>query len=258
MSSYRDLVLAAAMVGALVAGVRDRAQAQARQAVAVSGTSAMSMNPALPQRDDSEPERDRDPMGTVSIGVKVGMAGSGAGSLTLGSGGQSYTGRIDGRRGLHVAMPLQFGGSGFGFTLEPYLSKSSVGHALKDNQGVEVGAEDADLTAYGLYMGPTVNIQVARPLYLGIGVGLKGAYVMSKAFDLALDAYARAPISATYYVSNQFALVAELGLGYGVSMFADKPRVMFDARTASVRNVKDDPQFGKAFTWDCTLGVRLP
>jgi hypothetical protein len=138
------------------------------------------------------------------------------------------------------------------------LSRSSVGHALRDENGVISGSEDVDLTAYGVYTGPVVNIHVISPLYLGLGVGVKGAYIANDGFDYAFDAYARAPLSATYYVTDQFALVAEVGLGYGLSIFADLPRVRIDPLTNKLKDVPEEPQVGKAFAWDCSLGVRLP
>jgi hypothetical protein len=253
-------LLRAALAGGLLAGNESSAVAQPRHAVAMGAAQALSTPPAPElRRDDSTPQRDRTPIAPAGVGVKLGMAGMGAGKLTVSGGGdQSYTGRVDSRRGLHLAIPIHLGGSGFGFTLEPYLSRSSIGHTVKDASGLATGTEDAELTAYGVYFGPAVNIHVAQPLYLGVGVGVKGAYVASDDFDLALDAYGRVPLSATYYVTNQLAVVAELGLGYGVSIFADKPRPTYDASTGTVRNAKDDPRFGRAVTWDCTIGVRLP
>jgi hypothetical protein len=41
-------------------------------------------------------------------------------------------------------------------------------------------------------------------------------------------------------------------------VFADKPRIVVDPITRSVTNTKDDPQFGTAFAWDASFGVRLP
>jgi hypothetical protein len=244
-----------------VCGLASDASAQARSVVSASGAQALSAPPApmvgtLHESDDLK-KRDRNPMQAAGVGVKVGMAGMGQGTLTLHHGGETYNGRIDARRGLHIALPIDVGGDGFGWRFEPYVSFASVAVTSTSSAG-GVPTEQANLTSYGMFTGPTVQIHALQPLYLGIGAGLKTAYVHSNAFDLALDAYVRAPISATYYVTNTVALVAELGFGYGASVYFNKPQPVLDPVTRIVTNQKDDPQFGKAFAWDCTIGVRLP
>lgn len=230
------------------------ATADAAHTVAASG--ATSFAAPAPEEDDTASARDPNPMGSVGIGVKLGMAGMTEGKLQVSSNGKSVASRVDARQGLHVALPLHFGGDGFGWMLEPYMSRSSISRTISAN-GVS-SDEDVTLMAYGLYTGPAYNIHVTNPLYLGVGLGVKGAYVASNGFDYAVDAFARAPISATYYLANQFALVAEVGLGYGLSVFADRPRVSVDPLTNRRMTSQDAPQLGKAMTWDCTLGIRLP
>jgi hypothetical protein len=250
-----------------LAGTASNASAQARQAVAISGAPAAMSSSARPVEDDSSTLRDPTPMGRASIGINVGMAGSGVGKYTLEVEGMSVPGKVSSRQGLYLALPIHVGGDGFGWTFSPFLSRSTIAHNVKDSSGNVLGSEDAALTAYGLYTGPVVNIQVTQPLYLGIGAGLKLAYISNKTFEYAADAYARVPISATYYVTDQLAVVAETGFGYGVSAFVDKPNVVGVDETAAlngtvgfedVRNTNDDPQFGKAFAWDFSVGVRLP
>jgi hypothetical protein len=59
-------------------------------------------------------------------------------------------------------------------------------------------------------------------------------------------------------VSNQFALMAEFGVGYGVSLFANKVRTATDRSTGKTSLVKDSADLGQAFAWDWSFGIRLP
>jgi hypothetical protein len=197
-------------------------------------------------------------MSSLGVGFKLGVAGMGTGTLQFQSNGKSYPGRIESRRGVYLAVPLQVGGEGFGWTFEPYYSRASVGTTTLDASGRPNGSVDSDLSAYGLYTGPSVNIHVLRTLYLGIGAGLKAAYVSSKGFNYGVDTYGRVPVSATYYVSNQVALVAELGLGYGISAYVSDKRTVVDPVTKRSSKVDSNALYGKSLTWDCTIGVRLP
>ena len=264
-----------AVVGTSLASIASTAAAQARQAVSISGTPAAITvsSSARPLEDDSTTLRDPTPMGGASIGLNVGMAGSTVGEYTLKVDGVTVPGRIDSRQGLYVALPIHVGGDGFGWTFSPFMSRSSIGRDLKDAGGYVVGSQDTSLSAYGLYTGPVVNFHVAQPLYLGIGAGIKLAYVANDAFKYAGDAYGRVPLSATYYLTDQLALVAETGFGYGVSAFVDSgtvdgPDVVgvnggvsgpadIDS-SADFRTTDEDPKFGKAFAWDFSVGVRLP
>ena len=233
------------------------ASAQATQAVSNASlveSSGHLVRPTRAPKDDDAERAERNPMGWAGIGVKVGVAGVGAGKLSV----MGQQGRTDSRTGVHVALPISLGGDGFGWTFEPYFSQSSIAHDLKDGVGNVVGAENVNLQALGMYMGPTFNIHAADPLYVGFGLGLKGAYVLNNGFDYAADVYGRVPVHATYYMSRALALVAEVGFGYGASVFADKPKVMVDDASGNARNVKDDPLYGLAYTWDATIGVRLP
>ena len=236
------------------------AEAQAQQAVPVSGAEVIGSEAALtpaPREEDAE-EPDENPMAPVGIGVKLGFASIGGSAVSVSSKGKTFASQLDGRRGLHVAVPVHLGGSGFGWTIEPYLSRSSVAHEVRDQNGAIVDAKHVDLTAFGIYTGPAINIHVANPVYLGIGFGVKGAYLATDGFDHAFDVYGRAPLSATYYVTRQLALVAEFGLGYGASVYAEPPRLQVDPVTRRVRNTAGSPHVGSAFAWDCSFGIRLP
>lgn len=226
-----------------------QAAAQAVSNVTVAGTPQR-----LASKEDNADKESKNPMGWAGIGVKVGVAGLTAGKLTV----AGQKGETAARMGLHVAVPITLGGDGFGWMFEPYFMQSSIAHDVKDQNGSVVGAENVGLNALGMYTGPIFNIHATDSLYVGFGLGLKGAYLMNKGFDLAVDLYARVPVHATYYFNRTVAMTAELGFGYGASAFADKPRVMIDPVSRSLKNVKDDPLFGLAYTWDATIGVRVP
>lgn len=246
----------AALAVAFYCLVEASAHAQATPAVSnvavVESSGHFAGSTPAPESDAAD-KAERDPMGWAGIGLKVGVSGVGAGKLTV----MGQEGRTEARTGVHVALPINLGGDGFGWTFEPFFGQSSVGHAVKDNVGNVVGAESVGLQALGIYTGPTINIHVMDPLYVGFGVGLKGAYLLNNSFEYAADVYGRVPVHATYYLSRKFALVAEVGFGYGASVYGDKTRVVVDS-TGTARNATDDPQFGVAYTWDATIGVRLP
>lgn len=227
------------------------ASAQAKQAVSNVTLAGSSQ---LTGRADSSDEARKHPMGWAGIGVKVGVAGMTTGKLTV----MGQQGRTDGRMGMHVAVPITLGGDGFGWNFEPYYMQSSIVHETKDSQGSVRGSANVGLTSLGMYTGPVFNIHATDPLYIGFGFGVKGAYLMNKGFDYAADLYGRVPVHATYYFNRTIAMTAEVGFGYGASAFADKPRVMIDPVSRSLKNVKDDPLFGLAYTWDATIGVRIP
>lgn len=260
MSKSGVLACVAAIVGGVWAGSASTVEAQAKQAVALS--SAPVLQPANERLEDDSWNRDRDrtPMAWAGIGLKVGMAGMGSGAYTVRDGeGDSYTGRIGKRQGLHLALPISLGGDGFGWTIEPFYARSSMDYAITNVFLEPVGSETASLSAYGLYTGPVYNIHIIDPLYVGVGLGVKAAYIKTNAFDYAGDAYGRMPLSATYYFTNQLAVVAELGLGYGLSVLADKSvGANLNREAQSYDKYGDDPKFGTAFAWDFSVGVRLP
>jgi len=206
------------------------------------------------QKDDVEEEANRRPMGWAGIGLKVGAAGMSAGRLTV----AGQEGRTSSRMGIQVSMPINLGGDGFGWMLEPYFMQSATNHDTVDAQGAVLGSENVALSALGVYTGPTFNIHAMDELYVGFGFGIKAAYLMNDSIDYAADAYARVPVHATYYLSRRMALVGEVGFGYGASAFADKPEARLNADSRRVEAVSADPRFGLAYTWDATVGIRLP
>jgi hypothetical protein len=208
-------------------------------------------------RDDASEEAAEElgsPMNSAGLGVKLGVAGTGEGSANI----RGYEGRTKKRVGLHVSVPIFLGGDGFGFLFEPMLQKSEVPHSLKDALGNVIGSEDVGVVGLGGYLGPQVQIRASERAYIGFGLGPKVLYLSNDAFQYAWDVYARLPLSTTVYVNRHVALMAELGLGYGFSVFADVPQPVVDVEGRTVRNSTDDPQFGSAFAWDLSFGVRVP
>lgn len=212
----------------------------------------------------SAPAKQKEPMGVFSLGVKFGVAHVGTGDvdnptylqgseqlpaatleqygLTSGRGCDPVDRRChtSARRGYHLAIPIQLGGSGVGFRLEPYMTLGS-------------GAQ-----AYGAYMGPTFEFHVANPLYLGFGFGLKAAYVNADGWKYAADLYGRIPVWATLYVADNFALVAEFAFGAGASGYVSELRNVYNPVDMTVIGQRSDMTFGFGRTWDASLGFRFP
>jgi hypothetical protein len=244
-----------------IAGVfagADAAQAQSKPATQASLTVAGSKvlgDPKGANEDDAEEaEAKKNPMAWAGIGLKAGMAGMGSAETTI----NGYSNPVESRLGMQLSLPINLGGDGLGFMIEPLMTTASISKATKDPTGTVTGAEDVSLLGLGAYIGPTFNFHVIDPLYIGFGFGLKGAYLMQDGFDLAADLYGRVPVTGTYYLTKTVGLIAEVGFGYGASVFVDKPQPMLDPITQTVKNVSDDPVFGQTFMWDASLGVRLP
>jgi hypothetical protein len=209
-------------------------KAEAQEAQAEQSLSVSTANEA--RADDADPKRKR-PMGWAGIGLKLGAGGTGASEIDVAMpsvGGMAVPGvtaKTDSRAGFQLSVPINLGGDGFGWMVEPYLNL------------------DKNITATGLYTGPTINIHILDPFYLGIGFGVKFAYLSSDKLDLGLDVGGRVPITGTYYIHPDIGLVAELGLGYTASGYAFKPLPGQES---------PDLSFGAAFAWDFSVGARWP
>jgi hypothetical protein len=253
----------------LLAGAPQEARAQSASRVSATALSnprsaalELSSPTSAPRsghtvQHDEPPEGDDDddsPMNGIGIGLRLGVAGTGAGSATI----QGYEGRTEKRRGLHLAVPIFMGGDGFGFVIEPMLQRSEAPRSVKDAQGNVIGTEEVRLKGLGFYLGPQVHIRAGERGYVGIGLGPKFLYLSNDAFEYAFDLYGRVPLSGTWYVNRHVALMGELGLGWGFSGFADRPQAVVDVEGRTVRTTTDDPQFGSAFAWDLSFGVRVP
>ena len=144
------------------------------------------------------------------------------------------------RRGVNLSFPFQLGGPGLGVRVEPYMTLASAAQA------------------YGLFIGPTFEFQVTTPLYLGVGFGLKAAWVKADPWKYAGDVYGRVPVSATWYVADGLALVLEAGFGGGVSAYFGEVRDIINPTTGATIARKADVTFGFGRTWDLSVGVRFP
>ena len=210
-----------------------------------------------------EPKKKPSPMGPFALGFQVGMAHVGTGDVAnptyvsgaknldqnalraaglIGTGGCDIVDercRTVARRGVHLSLPIQIGGTGVGLRLEPFITIAP------------------SATAYGVYTGPTFEFQVANPLYLGFGFGLKAAWVRADDWQYAADLYGRIPAHATVYVADQLAFVAEFAFGAGASGYVSESRkIVLPGGTAVAR--KQDMQVGLGRTWDFSFGIRFP
>ncbi|MDB4977724.1 MAG: hypothetical protein JWN48_6065 [Myxococcaceae bacterium] len=229
-----------------------------------SSAAPVTTGPTVAAADVSpiESKSHRDPMNAFAFGLKVGLASVGTGNVKnptyvpaiaalpadqlakyalTGSGCDVIDKRCHtpARRGFNLSLPMQIGGSGVGFRVEPYLTIS------------------ADARAYGVYTGPTFEFHVAQPLYLGFGLGLKAAYVKVEPWKYAGDVYGRIPLSATWYVLDDLALTFELGFGAGASGYYREVRNIVIPTTGRTVN-KKDIAFGFGRIWDLSVGFRFP
>ncbi len=225
----------------------DSAAAQSAQAQVTETTSAeatASDSGAAPEKPEAEEDEEaEDPMGWIGIGVKVGLGyvgsseiGMDAASLGLAptvNGMQvnyEHTFVTPGRTGVQLAIPINLGGGGFGWVVEPYFHFASY-------------------SARGVYTGPTFNLHLADPLYLGFGFGFKGAILKANALDFGMDLGGRIPVTLHYYLANDIGLIAEVGIGYTATGLTLKPAPGLEA---------GDISFGGAFSWDFGVGLRFP
>jgi len=203
------------------------------------------------------------PMGPFALGLQVGMASIGTGDIpnptyvssartldqsALRAAGLIGTGGCDivdkrcrtvARRGVHLSLPIQLGGTGVGLRVEPFVTIAP------------------SATAYGVYSGPTFEFHVAKPLYLGFGFGVKAAWVKADDWQYAGDLYGRIPAHATVYVTDDFALVAEFAFGGGGSGYVSEARSIV-LPNGTVVAKKQNVQFGLGRTWDFSFGIRFP
>lgn len=257
------------LLASLICTVSTASYARAYDGATGTPNPSVSAGPTVPASaalsDPLAPQpKKRAPMNGYAFGVTLGIAhvGSGdmrnptyvAGAETLSQAQLQQAGligqggcdpidkrcRTQSRTGLQLSVPIQLGGSGVGFRVEPFFTFAS------------------SAKAYGLYMGPTFEFQVARaPVYLGFGFGLKAAWVKADDWKYAADLYGRIPAHATYYMTDDVALVLEFAFGAGASGYGTGPRkVTLPGTTRTLQ--KSDFTFGFGRTWDISIGVRFP
>lgn len=221
------------------------------QPSAGSANQSQAATVALPKTKNDKPTRDEDPMAKAGIGLKIGYLNLGRGSYEQEVLGEKIRLEIPSRDGVTISIPINLGGSGFGWIFEPYLG---VGKELK---------------SIGLILGPTIVIHLDDPLYLGIGIDLRVGYLLMSDIDFGVDIYGRIPINLTYYVINNLGILAELGLGYGATgiKYKDMLIPVFDENTGlpKIDFETGEPEmeeigagFGTAVQVDFSVGVRFP
>lgn len=206
----------------------------------------------------------RGPMNGYAFGFKVGIAQVGAGDVDnptyvqgaatltpaqqakyglLGTAGCTPLDRrchTETRRGVNLSFPVQLGGPGLGIRIEPYMTLAAAAQA------------------YGVYLGPTFEFHVVTQLYLGVGFGLKAAWVKVDPWKYAGDLYGRIPVSITWYAVDDLALVLEAGFGGGASAYFGEVKDIVNPTTGAKLARKADVTFGFGRTWDLSVGVRFP
>jgi hypothetical protein len=212
----------------------------------------------------AEPAKKKQPMGMFAIGLKFGTAHVRSGTIenpTYISGADqlpedqleqygltSARGcdpvdrrcRTAARRGYYLAIPIQLGGTGVGFRVEPTVSWGDT------------------FAAYGAYAGPTFEFHIAEPFYLGFGFGLKAAYVLPDQWEYAVDVYGRIPVWATLYLTDGLALVGEFAFGAGASGYVSELRNVYNPIDMQALGSRRDITFGFGRTWDVSIGLRFP
>jgi hypothetical protein len=148
--------------------------------------------------------------------------------------------RTAGRMGAHVVAAVHLGGDGFGWDLEPYATFGSASQA------------------YGLYTGAKLDMQVAPPAYVGIGLGFRAAYVKADGWRYGADLGARIPLQATLYVLPELALSLDVGFGLGATGYVSRTDTIVDPVSQKPLGKAPRMTFGAARTWDISFGVRFP
>ncbi|HEX2882021.1 MAG TPA: hypothetical protein VHO25_21025 [Polyangiaceae bacterium] len=134
------------------------------------------------------------------------------------------------RTDFQITVPLNFGGSGFGFDLQP-----SIGFG--------------DVTAVGLYLGPAYHLEINPKTYINFGLGPQIRYWLESAVDIGADIQVRIPVGVTYYAAPDLGLFAELGLAWGATGFKGK---------TPPSGAAPDFSLGLGTAFDIGVGVRWP
>ncbi len=216
--------------------------------------------------DEGKKARDENPMGWAGLTFKLGFAGIHSSDLPnptyrpdlaeslsmlpqeqreqygFGSSCSVITERckLDGRYGLRLALAINLGGDGFGWDIEPYLALSSMAKA------------------YGIYTGPKFDIHILDSLYVGFGLGLKGAWLVTDDWDFGADLYARLPLRATWYAVDNLALVFEFAFSVGASGYISQAETVTNPITGSEFRTSPEMNFGAGKAWDASVGFRFP
>ncbi|MFT3922672.1 MAG: hypothetical protein QM778_09075 [Myxococcales bacterium] len=214
-------------------------QAQTSGSVQASSHDQVAVSEPAPEEKDEESE---DPMGWIGIGVKVGLAYVGSSNITLNASDvgaptvngmqipYSHTFATPQRTGVQVSVPINLGGDGFGWVVEPFMHFAAY-------------------RATGIYTGPTINLHLADPVYFGFGFGPKVDFLKADELNFGIDIGGRVPFTLHWYLGNDLALVGEAAIGYTATGIIKTPAPGMEA---------GDISFGGAFAWDFGVGIRFP
>jgi hypothetical protein len=178
-------------------------------------------------------------MGGILLGLKLSMLMVGEGEFDATTTNpvtgmdQTQTLKMPARTDFQITVPLNFGGSGAGFDLQP-----SIGFG--------------DVTALGLYLGFAYHLEINPKTYINFGIGPQFRYWLEDTVDIGADIFGRVPVGATYYAAPDLGLFAELGIGYGATGFATK------APAGAPAGSVPDFGLGTSFAFDIGVGVRWP
>lgn len=208
--------------------------------------------PDMTPADQYAQPPDTDPMGFFGIGLKAGFLHFGNATypdvnMKVKSQYCKETQVVENRGvpsriGFLLSVPINIGGSGFGWILDPYMGFGKIG-------------------SYGLFTGPAINIRLSNKIYLGIGVGIRFGMITAKYINdtktaKGIDLYGRIPIDVIYYPTEDLGLLFEFGIGYGATGY--QPEYTQSTACAGVSAPKLNLQFGDTYQIDFAIGVRIP
>jgi hypothetical protein len=232
----------------------DAIESESGQSSEGSTANSASSEPPVPDmtpEDQYAQPPDTDPMGFIGLGLKIGYLHFG--NATYPSVDMTVTSQlgetqvvenrgVPSRGGFLLSIPVNIGGSGFGWIFDPYIGFGKIG-------------------SYGLFTGPAISIQLSNKLYLGLGFGIRVGIITAKYIDdiktkKGIDLYGRIPIDVIFYPTQDLGLFLEFGLGYGATGF--QPEYSQKTVTQGVSAPKLDLRFGDTYQIDFAIGVRVP
>jgi hypothetical protein len=192
---------------------------------------------AAPAEPPPEAKDEEGSMGSILLGLKLSMLMVGESDFEIDNPNANLPGQpaklktvMPSRTDFQITVPLNFGGAGFGFDLQP-----SIGFG--------------DVTALGLYLGPAFHLEINPKTYINLGLGPQIRYWLEDTVDIGADIFARVPVGATYYAAPDLGLFAELGLAFGATGFKGK---------TPPGGAAPDFNLGTGFAFDIGVGVRWP
>lgn len=186
-------------------------------------------------------------MGWAGIGFEIGYQHFSDASFDTGGdpATEAIIGGIPERNNRTLALTLDLGGDGLGLQLSPYYATGEI--------------RNTDLTTIGVFVGGMLRPRFGS-VYPHVGVGLQAGYMSADIITYGLDLYARVPIGITFYPVSNLALVAELGLGWGMTgvQYPTQELEVDTGQGISVTATSPDLEFGTTTLYDLSIGLRFP